>query len=183
MTTLWVYVNRPSHTSSNVGARPPSDASSSSILAFTSGFRETYSKDMVIVAACVWCPAAMMSFMSPQSSSSVYARFPWSSSRYSIVSRRHTCSISSPRSLRALCISRLCFTMSSPILSRESYASISSCNRPTPNFAPSFNSGSGVMKTWPMISADLWYASSIGFASNLPSPVMTVRDLSSRLKL
>ena len=73
--------------------------------------------------------------------------------------------------------------MSSPIFSKESYASMSSCSRPMPNLAPSLSKGRGVMNTWPMISALLWYASSIGFSVNLPSPVITVRDLSSKLNV
>ena len=183
--TCCVYVRRPSETSSNVGARPPSNATSASTFRFTSSWREMYSNAMVMVAACVWCPAAMMSFMSPHNSSSVYARSPVSgSSRNSIVSNRQICSISFPASSVAWCCARRFLMMSSPIFSRSSYAAVSSRRRPMPSFAPSSRSGSGVMNTSPMISADRWYASSIGFATNFASdPVITSRDFSRSSKL
>mmetsp|Transcript_12580 Transcript_12580/g.41793 ORF Transcript_12580/g.41793 Transcript_12580/m.41793 type:complete len:214 (-) Transcript_12580:792-1433(-) len=140
---------------------------------------------MVIVAAWVWCPAAMMSFMSPQSSSSVYALSPVSGSvRKSMVSSKQTCSISPPFSRVAVCCARRFLTISSPIFSKSSYAAVSSRNRPIPSFAPSSNRGNGVINTSPMISALRWYASSMGLGLNFCSaPVITSRLFCNNSKL
>ena len=122
----------------------------------------------------------------PRALSSVAARLPWSSSRYSIVSRRHTCLDLLALPPGASCITRLVFHdgvgPSSPE-NRRSADQLLQLGRRQPS-PRACGSGSGVMKTSPMISADLRHASSIGFASNFCSSlVMTVRDLSSRLKL
>ena len=68
-TTRCVYGSLPSCTSLNVGARPFKHATSSATFLWISGIRLKWCRFTVRFEAVVRCPAAMMSFTSPHTSS------------------------------------------------------------------------------------------------------------------
>mmetsp|Transcript_5058 Transcript_5058/g.20139 ORF Transcript_5058/g.20139 Transcript_5058/m.20139 type:complete len:201 (-) Transcript_5058:1478-2080(-) len=158
LTTRWMSSSLPSLTSSYVGTRPPS-VSTSAIAASSSGrSRLKWYSATHMALACVRCPAAMMSFTSPHRSS-LLRGVPSGLVAVTSVSSRHSALMPPSRSARSASTARRWSTMDMPTRSSVSYDSSSCTTFGTPSALANLSSGTGVMKSCPMISLLRLYAS------------------------